>query len=382
MRAPATFAPRIERLRGVMQAHRCDAMLVDHAELLAWATGYTVSQTMYRAAVIPLSGEPCFVLRSLDAGPCRDGVWFSDIVAFADDADPYVVVAEAMQARGFAASRIGVDFTSYGFTADAQRRLALLLPEAAFVDLGPVNDAVRACKFSDEIALIEAAAGIADATMSELEAAVRPGQRVRDVAAIAASAFLRLGADEGGPGPILRGSGDIDFLHGHGLDAVLGAGDILHVELTPRVRNYSARLMRPIFLGRPPAAQAEAFARLTALQEVQIAAMQPGATAREVDAILRDGVLREGLRADFANVTGYMLGLYGRTPRSSDFSHAFHPGAAFTLQPGMVFHMYASAQGVAISETVLVSASGPRRLTRCPRRAMRAPAGDGVDATD
>jgi hypothetical protein len=61
-----------------------DILLVDHAEFLAWLTGYTVSETMYRAAFLPREGEPWFVLCELDAGPCRDVCWFSDIVGFAD----------------------------------------------------------------------------------------------------------------------------------------------------------------------------------------------------------------------------------------------------------------------------------------------------------
>jgi Xaa-Pro dipeptidase len=36
----------------------------------------------------------------------------------------------------------------------------------------------------------------------------------------------------------------------------------------------------------------------------------------------------------------------------------------------MVFHMYASAAGVSFSETVLVSANGPQRLTQLPRKLM------------
>jgi hypothetical protein len=51
-------------------------MLVDHAELLAWVSGYTVSQTLYRAAIVPLAGDPVFVLRAIDAGPCRAACWF------------------------------------------------------------------------------------------------------------------------------------------------------------------------------------------------------------------------------------------------------------------------------------------------------------------
>lgn len=35
-----------------------ELLLVDHAECLAWLTGYTVSETMYRAAFLPRDGEP------------------------------------------------------------------------------------------------------------------------------------------------------------------------------------------------------------------------------------------------------------------------------------------------------------------------------------
>jgi Xaa-Pro dipeptidase len=77
------------------------------------------------------------------------------------------------------------------------------------------------------------------------------------------------------------------------------------------------------------------------------------------------------LRSDYANVTGYSLGLYGRTPRSSDFSLCFTPKAAWRLQENMVFHMYASALGFAFSETVVVTPDGGRRLTSTPRRCFR-----------
>jgi hypothetical protein len=33
----------------------------------------------------------------------------------------------------------------------------------------------------------------------------------------------------------------------------------------------------------------------------------------------------------------------------------------------MVFHMYASAQGLSLSDTILVTADGPLRLTQTPR---------------
>jgi Xaa-Pro dipeptidase len=367
MSVPACFAPRLARLRAALAARNCEAMLADHAELLAWISGYTVSQTLYRAAIIPADGAPCFVLRAIDEGPCRSATWFPDIIDFADEDDPHAAVAAALAARGLAKARIGVDGDSYGFTTATAAKLLALLPEAEFVDLGPVSDTVRAQKFPDEIALLREAASIADATMEVLAASVAPGMRVRDAAAIAAGAMLRLGADDGGPGPILRSGGDIDFLHGSGLDVSLRPGDVLHAELTPRRSLYGARLMRPLPVGGMAAASRAVANRLVALQDAQIAAMRPGACARDVDAVLREAVLREGLRATYPNVTGYTLGIYGRTPRPSDFSHCFHPKANFLLAEGMVFHMYVSAQGLAFSETILVGHDGPERLTRFPR---------------
>jgi Xaa-Pro dipeptidase len=368
MSVPARFAPRLARLHAEMDAVAADAVLIDHAELLAWASGYTVSQTLWRALIVPRRGDPRFVLRSIDAGPCRAGVWFPGVVAFDDHEEPEAVVARELADLGLADARIAWDPTSYGLTVDTSERLRTLLPKATFVPLPGLSDRLRVVKSADEIAIVERAAAIADRTMLGLEAATAAGLRVRDVAAIAAASLLRLGADDGGPGPILVSSGDIDFLHGHGLDRVLAAGDVLHVELTPRVETYGARLMRPIVVGTPSPERTLLFDRLVALQDAQIAAMRPGAAAREIDAMLRDAVLAEGLRPAYGTVTGYTMGLYGRTPRPSDFSFAFHPGADFRLASGMIFHMYTSAGGIAVSETVLVGDDGPRRLTRCPRR--------------
>lgn len=364
----SAFAPRMARLRAEMDEAGIDVLLIDHAEFLAWASGYTVSQTLWRAMIVPRDADPVFVLRSIDAGPCRDGVWFDDVVAFDDHEIPEAVVVRELVGRGLAKKTIGFDPTSYGFTVDTFERLRALAPQTRFVPVPGISDRLRARKDAVEIAAIEKAATIADRTMFGLEAAAEVGLRVRDVAAVASASLLRLGADDGGPGPILVSSGDIDFLHGRGLDRVLAPGDVLHVELTPRVDNYGARLMRPIVLGEPSAETVARFDRLVALQDAQIAAMHKGASARRVDAILRRGVVDAGLRESYGNVTGYAMGLYGRTPRPSDFSYSFHPGADFDLEVGMVFHMYASAQGLAVSETVLVDADGPRRLTRCPRR--------------
>ena len=376
MNVPDSFAPfaaRLAKVHAEMAQVNADIFICDHAEMLNWLTGFTISETRYRACIVPRDGMPVWVLRSIDLGPCRKSTWIEDIRTFADDVDPFTAIAEVIQSLSGANVKIAADYNSYGFTAHAFATLQSALPTAQWSDLNGISDQIRAVKDTGEIEYMKSAAAIADGAMATLVEAIKPGMRPRDASAIAANYYLKNGAGDWWVGPISisrRGddhSADLDFLHQTLVDDVLVAGDILHVELVPRVNNYSARLMRSICVGPPSPAMVAVMDRMIVLQDQQIAALQPGAVSGEVDALLRDALLAEKLRDSFDNVTGYQIGLYARTPRSSDFSYCFHPGAAWKIRTGMTFHMYLSAQGLAISESVLVTETGPVRLTQTER---------------
>ncbi|SME98302.1 Xaa-Pro dipeptidase [Tistlia consotensis] len=369
---PVEFAARLERLRAGMAERQVDLLVADQAEHLFHLTGYACSDTLYRACLVPHEGEPWIVLRDLDLEPCRQRSWLSQVIGYPDLADPLAEVARTIRRAGHGGARIGASFRSYAFTAWTRDRLAALLPQAEWVDLADLLEALPAVKSARELAYLEQAAAIADATMLSLAEAVTPGWTARDAAAFTAGEFLRRGADSGETGPIVRARGSHGFLHGHLAEEPLAPGDVLHVELVPRVKGYSARLMRPIAVGPADPALEAAAETLIALQDRQIEALRPGVEARAVDALLRRPLLESGLRTRFDNVSGYAIGYYGRTPRTSDFTYCFKPDSAWTLAENMTFHLYASAAGIAVSESVAVGPSGGRRLTRAPRRLLRA----------
>lgn len=349
-----------------------DLLLADSGELLAWLTGYTVSETMYRAAFLPREGDAWFTLRALDEAPCREKSWITDIVGFADTEEAQAAVATSIRAHGFGKARIGLDTNSYSMSAATFMRLQTLLPDATFVPMPGLSDSLRWVKSKEEISLLAQASAIADKAMAEIARQARPGMTTRDAAAIASGVFLREGADTGEVGPVVKASGSHEFLHGVFKTEAIVEGDVLHVELIPRVGNYGARMMRPIVVGAPSAELVATAEKLVELQDLQIAAMKPGAIAREVDAIMRQGALDAGLRPVYENVTAYTLGLYTRTPRTSDFSGVFLPTSDWPLEEGMVFHLYATAKGLGFSETVVVGKNGGIRLTKSPREIMRA----------
>lgn len=87
----------------------------------------------------------------------------------------------------------------------------------------------------------------------------------RDAAAIASQVFLREGADTGEVGPVVKATGSHEFLHGAFKTETIMQGDVLHVELIPRVGNYGARMMRPVVVGKPSVALNAAAEKLVAL---------------------------------------------------------------------------------------------------------------------
>ena len=361
--AEAEFRARHAALQARLREAGVAAALFDEIESMAWLTGYGNSENRWRCLVVPAAGAPFIVIRALDATPCRDRAWVSEIHAFRDWEDPMPVLAAALAARGLEGATIGLDFGSYGMPLRRFEALRAALPQARLVDLGPIVWEQRLVKSPAEVALLRRSAAVADEALARAAAACVPGASQRDAARIAMATFMEMGADPGPPGPITAGRG-WDFLHGHLGDAPLAEGDIVHIELTPRIAWYSARIMRCVSVGQPDPALAKAAAALDELQRRQVSAMRPGMVAHEVDAILREGVLDAGLRPAFDNITGYTLGLYAPMgPRTSDFTRMLCPGAAWRLEPGMVFHVYASAAGASVSRTVLVTEDAPESLS-------------------
>jgi len=363
------YEARVRAVRREMAARRVDVLLVDETEHLAYLAGWHASGSRYHGCLVPADRDPVMVFRQLDEPAFLERSWLREHVCFPDTEDPIDAVARAITARGWAAARIGVETDSHYLTVQSYEALRRALPHATLVDFAAVLRELRLRKSPREIEYLRRAAGIADRAMREAVDAVSEGVSEREAAIAASRAFLLLGADTARTGPITAGRRS-GTLHGLLGDHRLSRGDILHMELVPSVNGYSARLMRPTVIGPPSAEQADTAARLIEIQDEQIATMKPGAVARDVDRVCRERVLAAGLRESYDNFTGYTLGYYGAThpPRTSDFTRAFVPTAEWVLEPGMVFHMYTGARGMAFSETVLVTDGGVARLTQLERR--------------
>lgn len=362
------YEDRLRRVRALMRERGTDVLVLDEIEAMSWVSGYGVSENMWRCCVVPLEVAPFLVIRSLDAPPARARCWFSDIIAFRDWDDPVDILAGELRKRGLDRSRIGVDFHSYSMTIARYEQIRATLPSAKFGNFGNGVAELRWYKSAVEIALMRRVAGIADAAMSAAIAAVREGGTQRDVAAAVATTYYKLGADNGLVGPLTAGRG-WDSLHGHLGGDALQPGAVVHIELVPRMREYTSRIMRSVVVGRPSPEQIEITQKMIDLQDKQMAAIKPGVRAKDIDLLLRQPMMANGLRPTYENITGYTVGLIPvSTPHTSDFTRCFTPEADWIVEEGMTLHMYTSAHGLAVSETVAVTRTGVEILTKTPRR--------------
>jgi Xaa-Pro aminopeptidase len=361
------FKARLAAVRTAMDEAGVDVAILDDVESMTWVSGFGISETLWRACVVPRNDEPFLIVRSLDIVPARERSWLPDIVGFKDWDDPLEILVAELRRRRLDRASIGIEFQSQSMSIARFEQLQSSLPGARFKDLGGRLRTLRTIKSEAEVAYLRRAAEICDAALLNAVKAVRVGGTQRDVVKAAGMTYLEMGADTGPVGPITSGVG-WGALHGNEHTHPIERGAIVHIELTPRVRGYSARIMRSVTVGAPTPRQRDVMQALIEIQDAQLKAIVPGAKARDIDALVREPVMQRGLRPSFDNITGYTLGCFpGTTQKVSDLSHAFTPLADWTIAKGMTLHMYVSAEGLAVSESIVVRGAGIERLTRSER---------------
>jgi len=367
------FLSRCQAFQAMMATEKIDLLILDQPETMFHLLGYAMSEGFYQCCLLPAEGQPVMILRTVDAGTCEEYSWISDIVGFQDWDDAIEVAMAQIKARNWKPRRVGVDKNSYSLTVQRYSSWLTALPETEFSDISAFVAERRAIKSPREIEYLRKASDIADKALQVILERIKPGHSARDCVAMSAESIISLGGDAGVVGPVTR---SIDDTKMHALvdDTPLKPGDTLHVELIPQYLGYSARLMRPVCIGEPTQEMLILAEQITDIQDAQLAAIKPGVQANEVDAIVREAMISRGLKASYANISGYSLGYYQLfTSRSSDFSYVFRPTDTWVLKPGMVFHMYTVAKGLAFSETFLVTDAGGERLTRTKRSILTAP---------
>jgi Xaa-Pro dipeptidase len=268
--------------------------------------------------------------------------------------------------------RLGIEAQSAGLSYAAGLALAAALPETEITDATGLADRLRQVKSPEEQALMRQAGRVTSAAMAAALAALSDGAPEAEVAAECSAAMIRAGGEPPGFGPFIRPRARLAEEHttwGHTRHA---RGDRVMLELAGCTARYHAPMGRMVDIGPAADADAEMAAIARAAFDATVAALRPGARAREVYAAWQGVVDAAGLPHYRRHHCGYLVGI-GQPPSwtGGNTVTGLRHDSALEIETGMSFHILSwfteTGRGEAfVSNTVLLGAAGPEVLTTLP----------------
>jgi len=226
---------------------------------------------------------------------------------------------------------------------------------------------LRERKSAEEIALIRAASELKEATVMPLIENLKEGVRERELAADIEYALRKAGASGVSFPPIVAFGEGSSLPHYSPGDRALKKGDVILIDCGCVLNGYCSDWTRSFCFGSIPGSWfKEIYAVTLEAQLAGLAACQPGAPCKAVDAAARDIIQAAGHGDHFGHGLGHGLGIeVHESPRLNATSSAtLAPGMVVTVEPGIYL---AGRGGVRIEDLVVITENGHEVLTRVPK---------------
>jgi Xaa-Pro dipeptidase len=131
------FAARIARLQAAMKEYGIEAIVLEPGPAMLSLTGvrWGKSERTF-AVVLPAKGDPAWVLPGFEEMRARELIHVgNDIRVWQEDESPYQRIVDALNDRGVAAGKVGIDDNARFFVFDGICKLA---PKLQFVGIQAV----------------------------------------------------------------------------------------------------------------------------------------------------------------------------------------------------------------------------------------------------
>ncbi len=337
-----------------------DALLLTDADNLGYVSGFTGSTA--QALITP--DEALFITDSRYTLRAMAECHGFRIVETPSGSGGYGEALQNVLTERPALRRLG--FEAGHVTVAQWEVFQKLAPDIEWVAAMDIVETLRRVKDAGEVEAIRRAIAVAEAAFESVKPLLQPGTREQDFA-LELEFAMRRGGAEGVAFDTIVASGALGaHPHHHAGPRPLTAGDFVTVDWGATVDGYNSDLTRTYAIGRADEKQREVYAVVLEAQQRAIAAIRPGRTGKEIDAIARDFITERGYGDAFGHGLGHSLGRSvhdgpGFSPRADTL--VLQPGMVLTVEPGIYLENWG---GVRVEEDILVRESGCEILTHLP----------------
>ena len=355
---PMDVVGRADRARAAAADAGCDALLVANLVNVRYLTGFTGS-----AGLVWLGpGELVLITdrRYAEQSEAETNQASVNVrIEITNDA-PKEILAAAATGVG----RIGLEATSVSW-AD-QRKYAEWFEAAELVPTAGVVEQCRQIKDDGEIDRMAKAAAIADAALAEVRPMLADSPTEQEVALALDTTFRHLGAEKSAFTTIVAGGPNAALPHIRPTDRPIGPNELVIMDMGAMVDGYCSDMTRTVAVGDPGPEAQRVFETVREAQQLGVEQVALGAPISDVDKACRARIDDAGWGDAFVHGTGHGVGLdiHEEPWVRATATGPLEIGQVITVEPGVYLPGFCGAR---VEDTVVVTGSGPRRLTLSPK---------------
>jgi Xaa-Pro aminopeptidase len=352
------YVQRLSRVRAAMNVHGLDTLIFTPGAAMRYLTGF--SEPAFErllAVIVPNDADWLFVTPSLNAGQVRENPAGITDVRVWDDASGWEKLVHEVCVD------LTLDIGIIGLDDDMPARFALtlrdIMPTTLFKLASPALSELRATKDMLELAALQHAADATDALIPIATGACVPGATELDVDLAIHKGLSDLGA-AASFSPIVGAGANGASPHHHTGKTRIKRGDVVVLDFGAMVEGYHGDITRTVAVGEASDEAKRVYEIVLAAHNAALAAVQPGATAHEVDAAARKVIDDAGYGEFFMHRTGHGIGLDDHeTPYIVGGNYTrLAPGHCFSIEPGIYLP---GKFGVRLENIVTVTEEGTAR---------------------
>jgi Xaa-Pro dipeptidase len=358
----SVYRNRIEKVQKHLESSSADFAFLTPAPNFQYLTGYDYDMhERLTALVIRKDAETQIVAPSFEVTGQSSKTWIKDFLPWAEDENPYSLVASLAGEKSGGHSVLLDDSTSLGVYWSLESALGGFTKTAS---VSPLIHSMRITKSDEEVEMMKKAGRIINDAVLKAFSEVTIGMTELEVQEIVHKEIRRLG---GTPTFAAIQFGENSAIpHAAAGGRELKKGDVVLMDCGCTLDGYNTDMTRVGVVGPPNEELERVYSTVLQALETAVDNITPGMACGAADGIARRVIDNAGYGDYFTHRLGHGIGLeVHETPyvvRGS--SEELQPGMCHSIEPGIYLE---GKFGIRIEDLVVIREGGPELLTFMPR---------------